>query len=460
MAGLGETCTHVAASLFYLEASSRLEEKCTCTAEPCQRVLPAFQRNMEYAEVGCIDFTSAKRKKRMEEEMANPPSPTVSDSLNVIQPSPADQSAFYSSLSACSSKPADLSIVDGFSERYRPLSSSLPAPLPQLFQEKYKQASEMQLMNACKSVCIVISDKDASQIESATRSQARSRVWYEQRAGRITAPRMYDVCHTDPFSPSVSLIKSICYPSVFSSISSAAIDWGRKHEDPAKARYVHAMASEHHKFDVANSGLVINKSWPYLGASPDGMVSCDCCGAGVLEIKCPYVHRGETIAAACEDGNFCLEMHNGNPRLKVGHPYYCQVQTQLFVCDVDYCDFCVCTFASDQTGDLHVQRIAPDMQFWESCLAKASSFFSSSILPELLGKKYTSNSARIGLQSLGVSSVSCSSSSLSTSMSLESHSGTRDKCCRIGCTHDLVLRSCRCGHKFHHICTTHDEGKL
>ena len=31
MAGLGETCTHVAATLFYLEASAPLVERQTCT---------------------------------------------------------------------------------------------------------------------------------------------------------------------------------------------------------------------------------------------------------------------------------------------------------------------------------------------------------------------------------------------------------------------------------------------
>ena len=32
------------------------------------------------------------------------------------------------------------------------------------------------------------------------------------------------------------------------------------------------------------------------------MEYCDCCGAGVLEIKCLYCHRTDTIVdAACED---------------------------------------------------------------------------------------------------------------------------------------------------------------
>ena len=67
IAGLGETRTHVAALLFYLEALARSEERRTCTGELCQWKMPAFQKSMEYAPIKDIDFTSAKRKKVLAE---------------------------------------------------------------------------------------------------------------------------------------------------------------------------------------------------------------------------------------------------------------------------------------------------------------------------------------------------------------------------------------------------------
>ncbi len=33
------------------------------------------------------------------------------------------------------------------------------------------------------------------------------------------------------------------------------------------------------------SGLWLNPKWPYMGASPDGIVTCDCHGTGICEIK-------------------------------------------------------------------------------------------------------------------------------------------------------------------------------
>ena len=67
MAGPGETCTHVAATLFYLEAAHRLEERTSCTSQACQWTMPTFQKNMEYSEVRSMDFSSASGKQKRAE---------------------------------------------------------------------------------------------------------------------------------------------------------------------------------------------------------------------------------------------------------------------------------------------------------------------------------------------------------------------------------------------------------
>jgi len=35
-----------------------------------------------------------------------------------------------------------------------------------------------------------------------------------------------------------------------------------------------------------------------MAASPDGIVNCVCHGQGILEIKCPYTHRYESVEEA------------------------------------------------------------------------------------------------------------------------------------------------------------------
>ncbi len=167
---------------------------------------------------------------------------------------------------------------------------------------------------------------------------------------------MKSACRTDPAQPSQSLIKQICYPQSFT-FRSKPTDWGCKHEASAISRYETQMKVLHADFKVANSGLILNGQWPFFGATPDSKISCTCCGTGYVEVKCPYCHRGESIECAVEDKKFCLQKKpDGNLQLDRSHSYYYQVQTQLFVGNVDYCDFCVCTFSHGQ-NNLYIERI-------------------------------------------------------------------------------------------------------
>ena len=146
----------------------------------------------------------------------------------------------------------------------------------------------------------------------------------------------------------------------------------------------------HENFQVLDSGLVLNPEWPFIGASPDGVIECSCCGKEVLEIKCPYCHKDSTIvAAARDDPKFCLEEVYGILTLDTSHSYYYQVQTQLFVCDVEYFDFCIWTFASEGEENVHIEQIK-NFTFWnEICVPRAEKFFRTCLLPELLVNWYT-----------------------------------------------------------------------
>ena len=79
-----------------------------------------------------------------------------------------------------------------------------------------------------------ISSKQGKAIEEATRNQRKSSLWFDMRAGRITASKFHQACHTDPPSPSISLIKDVCYGSKFSSKATA---WGKTDEKHALDRY-------------------------------------------------------------------------------------------------------------------------------------------------------------------------------------------------------------------------------
>ena len=199
---------------------------------------------------------------------------------------------------------------------------------------------------------------------------------------------MKAVCDSDLTNLSQSLVKTICYPDSFR-LTSKQTTWGCKHEKAARDQYTKASKEKYAKFEVQDSRLVINPMWSFIGASPDGVVSCQCCGKGALEFKCPYCPREESVEeAASSDENFCLKTSDDELALDHTHSCYYQVQTQLFVLNVEYCDFCVCRFSGDNVNGLHIERISKNFQFWSDSTKKAEHLFLTSILPELQGKWY------------------------------------------------------------------------
>ena len=87
----------------------------------------------------------------------------------------------------------------------------------------------------------------------------------------------------------------------------------------------------------------VDPMYPFEGASPDGMVTCICCGTGVIEIKCPYSCRNKSLKEVSEEkSHFFLHAKGaGNLELKDNHQYFCQIQLQMKLCNASFCDFVV-----------------------------------------------------------------------------------------------------------------------
>ena len=110
----------------------------------------------------------------------------------------------------------------------------------------------------------------------------------------MTASRFKAAVCTDLTQPSQSLLKTICYPESYK-FSNAATRWGCEHEKSARDAYVAKVAVNHRNFTVNDRRLVIH---PHFGPSPDGFVKCDCCGCGVIEVKCPFSCRDRSFLEA------------------------------------------------------------------------------------------------------------------------------------------------------------------
>ena len=164
-----------------------------------------------------------------------------------------------------------------------------------------------------------VSPAEAEYLTQSTLLQSNSAVWYMHRKGRITASNFGAVCHTSITQPSHSLVEKITQKCSVPKVH--PLVWGLENESKARKEYA-LLAKQHHRdFELKNTGLHINTKFPHLGATPDGLISCSCCGQGVLEIKCPFSIRN---ASPCTAAYMYLET-TGSGRLKRSHDYHYQV---------------------------------------------------------------------------------------------------------------------------------------
>ena len=195
---------------------------------------------------------------------------------------------YEDNLSTCKCKPVILhvSLVEPYASKYVPktVSEDLPVCLSTLYKPEYLSLNYHELLKFCAECDIAISESQIKAVEENTREQSNSKVWFSMRTGRITASRFKAASHTDPLSPSISLIMNICYPEL-NKFKTVATKWGCDHENIAREKYKQMSTLSHSQFEVGNAGLFIHSEYPFIGASPDGLVTCQCCGDGISEIK-------------------------------------------------------------------------------------------------------------------------------------------------------------------------------
>lgn len=199
---------------------------------------------------------------------------------------------------------------------------------------------------------------------------------------------MHAVFATTVEKPAITVVNRVCYP--VNSVYYVQTTWGLEHEQDARHAYTQKMSACHKNLQVRMCGFLVNTAFPEVGASPGGLTTCECCGKGCLEIKCPFKYRSDSIQQTLDehDKDFCLELTANGLNLKKTHHFYSQVQTQVFVANAKHCDLVVWT-----QKDMAVVRIFPDVHFWESRLKKAQEFFQKVCLPELVGKHFSMRNA-------------------------------------------------------------------
>lgn len=372
MAGNSEVCSHVGAILFAAEYANTMKQSRSCTDVKAAWAVPSLSSNIAVVPVKKMDWGKSS---------------AIYEDRAIPAMSSTDKEKMMKDLEDLGHSSALMRIVEPFASKISEENIKILPSLFNIFREDNVNKSYGELIQTGEAVNLNLSEDEINAIETATRKQNKIENWYIQRAGRITASNFKAVCRTHKRTPSLSLLKIICYPTRVL-FSTKATLWGISHEDVAVEKYERKMVKEcHSSFIVNKVGLIISKKWPQLGASPDRLVYCECCGGGCLEVKCPYllhVNNVGTIQEYLEMKNSCLIKDGDRITLHKSHSYYYQVQMQIFVTQLLCCDFVVWS-----PRIFFKERIFPDHEFWNENNKIALKYHSEVIMPELLGRYFT-----------------------------------------------------------------------
>ena len=174
-------------------------------------------------------------------------------------------------------------------------SDSLPVSLMEYFSQHCMNITNEDVIKKAEQLFyqLNVTQEQCDAIELTTRRQRESDTWYNQCQGRLTASSFHSVLNMESKTDPTTFLQRVLMKEDLSHIP--AINWGIKNQETARQEYTREMSQRHDDFKCTTAGLVVNPQYPHLGATPDGFVSCTCCGDGLVEIKCPFPSRTLTL---------------------------------------------------------------------------------------------------------------------------------------------------------------------
>lgn len=177
---------------------------------------------------------------------------------------------------------------------------------------------------------IACSPSDALKIFKTTMGQSENPTWFVERKYRISASTAHRIAN----ARKEETAKKYFFGNAFDCKN---FRYGRTMEQKAKD----VFSATHQHYELLNCGLVVHPQIGWLCATPDALLRSDE-GLLILEVKCPSSCEGDRINVPY--------LSNGN--LSRNHPYFAQVQIQMFVCNVKKAVFFVFSEADNVTVEI------------------------------------------------------------------------------------------------------------
>ncbi|KAH9631922.1 hypothetical protein HF086_000259 [Spodoptera exigua] len=160
---------------------------------------------------------------------------------------------------------------------------------PDMDAETYQNCKTTFLKNLEK--C----DAERNEIQSRTILQSESGEWMELRRNLLTASNFGKIVKRKRTNSCANTVKNMLYKPDIGHV--ASINHGRTHEKVALEQLSKLL-----KVTIDPCGLYIDKTHPFLGATPDGIIENNT----LVEIKCPVIPFKIGIEAAISQGKMHL----------------------------------------------------------------------------------------------------------------------------------------------------------
>jgi len=248
-------------------------------------------------------------------------------------------------------KPADRTQLDEWLSAAEDLTEGLDLeePAADLLVQQILDGYEETLKAAYASVATPTIPKEKLLALCATEQiEQRTPAWYKQMGTVLSASELGSL-FASPKSRATLILSKVNpsprppQPLAVLSASMSAFDWGIRFEPVVKQIYNHK-----YRTTIQELGRLVSTTDRRCSASPDGLILEDPASirtGRLLEIKCPVTRQ---------------------PDGKVPKDYYTQMQMQLFVTDLEACDFVEAVFHSPYSSPL--KKDGPGLYYGEIAL--------------------------------------------------------------------------------------------
>lgn len=207
-----------------------------------------------------------------------------------------------------------------------------------------------------------------------TLGQSANSTWWKARQGRITSSQFKNVVSSRKPSAVKRCVNQILRPN--EGTTYAPCKMGLAQEDNAKAAYARFCARKGEEIEIEPAGLCVSEQYPWLAASPDGIITDKKTGEKrLLEIKCIFdtkaIPRTILEVAKQRGSGFYCKVSDQKLVLRESHSYYFQILGQMGVSGIHKVDFVI---YAPRTGEIYQMQFKFDPAAWLRVLQKLESF--------------------------------------------------------------------------------------